>query len=255
MKNQIKTFVQTLANKKYNKILFLTCSSRSAFHSKPDNEGRSTGEVAKSTYFAYRVKQALENFDSQKQVTLLEIPNLKIYPCEGNVSSIQSKGCGVKQASLKDQFKNPSGYHRCWASINNPDDELWKVTKPLFESDIVVFYSSIRWGQTCSEHQKLIERLTWIENRSTQLGESSIKLPEAGIVVVGQNYNGPEVFNNQKKVLNFFGFPINNSLCIQWQASQDENDESYESYIEGIDQWEQQFGCNLFSSNQGVLKS
>ena len=253
MKKQVKNFIQTLADNNLNKILFLTCSSRSPIHSKPDEQGRSTGELPKSTYFAYRAKQALENYDANKQVQLIEVPNLKIYPCEGNVSSLQSKGCGVKEALLKDKSKNPSGYHRCWASLNNPDDELWKITKPLFESDVVVFFSSIRWGQTCSEHQKLIERLTWIENRWTQLGEDKIKLPQAGIVVLGQNYNGAEAFDNQKRVLDFYGFPVNEQLCVQWQASQDQYDENYQSYLDGIQDWEQEFGCNQYSTNQGDL--
>jgi hypothetical protein len=44
---------------------------------------------------------------------------------------------GLKKLYLKDKEKNPSGYHRCWASIHNEDDELWKISKELFESDCV----------------------------------------------------------------------------------------------------------------------
>lgn len=253
MKSKVKQFVQSLAGKKYKRILFLTCSTRALLHSRPDTADRSTAELPKSTYFAYQVKQVLEKFDPSKQIELIEVPHLKIYPCEGNVSSLKSKGCGVPEALLKDKEKNPSGLHRCWASVNHDDDELWKITKALFDCDAVVFFTSVRWGQTCSEHQKLVERLTWIENRATQLGEEPIKLPDSGIVVVGQNYNGVEVLKNQIKVQKFFGFPVEYNLCLQWQASTDETDERYESYLQGIENWEKHFGCLDYSSNEGEL--
>jgi multimeric flavodoxin WrbA len=53
--------------------------------------------------------------------------------------------------------------------MNHKDDELWKISKPLFEADVVIFFSSIRWGQTNSYYQKIIERLTWLENRHSTL--------------------------------------------------------------------------------------
>ena len=251
MLEAIKQFVEKLKSSNYKKILFLTTSNRAGFHAKPDKEGHSKGEMSKSTYFAYKVKNLLEQ--QGKEVILLEIPHLKIYPCEGNVSGLKSKGCGVKEALLKDREKNPSGLHRCWASLNNKDDELWKVSKELFEADAVVFFASVRWGQANSEYQKLIERLTWIENRWSQLKEETIRLPDAGIVVLGQNYNVANVLDNQLKVLQFFKFPTPKELALGWQASSDSKDEDYDSYLKGIDDWMKDFGCNLYEKKEGEL--
>lgn len=244
----LKTFYESLTN--YKKILFLTCSNRGDFHAQPAGE-MSTGEMAKSTYFAYHLEDALKKYYPEKEVNLIEVPHLKIYACEGNVSSVKSKGCGVKEALLKDSSKNPSGYHRCWASINNKDDELWVITKELFEADCVIFFGSIRWGQTNAIHQNLIERLTWIENRHTQLGEEKIKLPDAGVVLFGQNYNGMNALENQLKVFEFFGFNAPRGLSFNWQASSDEWNESAEAYAAAVIAFERMFDCHDYFSNRG----
>jgi len=251
MLEDIKLFVQKLASPGYKKILFLTTSNRADFHAKPNNQKQSKGEMSKSTYFAYKIKEVLEK--AGKEVVLLEIPHLKIYPCEGNVSGLLSKGCGVKEALLKDDKKNPTGFHRCWASLNHKDDELWKVSKEIFSSDALVFFTSVRWGQTNSIHQKLIERLTWIENRWSQLQEPAIKLPDAGMVILGQNYNVKSVLENQLKVLEFFKFPHPKELSLGWQASEDSKDENYASYLKGIDDWMKDFGTNLYKEREGIL--
>ncbi len=216
-----KKFNETIKYLKTKKrILFLTTSNRW--------EGQN--ELPKSTQLAFLMKKKLG-----KKVTLIEVPKLKIYPCEGNVSTEKGNNCGVKESVLKDKFKNPSGCHRCWASINNRDDELWKISKPLLESDCVVFFASVRWGQTNSIYQKLIERLDWIENRHTTLEEKSItKNMDAGIIIVGQNWNGKNVLKTQKKVLYWFGFKIPKELSWNWQFTKDYNDESEETYKLGV---------------------
>ena len=91
----------------------------------------------------------------------------------------------MKNAVMQDKEKNPSGYHRCRVNINQADDELRKVSKALFESEVVVFFTSVRRGQTNASYQKLIERLTRIENRHSTLGEDNIiQNIEAGIIVI-----------------------------------------------------------------------
>ena len=182
-------------------------------------------EAPKSTQLANYVKSNLKNS------SILDISKLHIDICEGNVSTNLGNRCGLKDAALKDKDKNPTGNHRCWASLNNANDELWKVSKPLFESDAVVFFTSIRWGQTNSLYQKLIERLCWIENRHSTLGEDNIvKNIEAGMIAIGQNWNGEVVVETQKKVLAFYGFKIPEKLSWNWQYTQDALDESQESY-------------------------
>lgn len=209
----------TVAHLKTRKrVLLLTTSNRWS--------GEKGGEMPKSTKLAYAVARLVG-----PTATVIEIPKLKIYPCEGNVSTERGNTCGEKAARLKDDAKNPSGQHRCWASINNPDDELWKVSKELLASDAVVFFGSVRWGQMNSFYQKLIERLTWLENRHETLQEDNIIGGiDAGIIAVGQNWRGADVIDVQKDVLDFFGFNVIPDLCWNWQFTTNVEDESQESY-------------------------
>lgn len=217
-KKLVKT-VEFLNTKK--KVLFLTTSNRGEWVVK------NLKEEPKSTILA----KAIQTYLGKNKCTLIEVPKLKIYPCEGNVSNMEGNGCGIKKAILKNKQKNPSGNHRCWRNINNPDDELWKISKELFESDCVLFFGSVRWGQMNSEYQKLIERLTWLENRHTTLNESNIlKDISCGIINVGQNWRGDEVNDVQKQVLKFFGFDVRDILCWNWQYTQDYKDETNKSY-------------------------
>lgn len=207
--------------RKKQKILFLTTSNRwSGDQEKP-----------KSTLLAEKLAAAV----GKERVSIINVPALKIYHCEGNISRAKGNNCGVKSAILQDFTKNPSGFHRCWASINNKDDELWKISRPLFESDCVVFFGSVRWGQMNAYYQTLIERLSWIENnRSTLKQGNMVENIDAGIIIVGQNWRGREVLSTQKKVLQFYGFNVVNSLCWKWQYTQDAADESAASYQDAI---------------------
>ncbi len=212
-----------LATKK--KILFLTTSNRWI----------ENGEKPKSTQLAEKIATVI----GRERVVVLDVSSLKIYHCEGNISTSKGNNCGIKQVTLQDKEKNPSGMHRCWASINNSDDELWKVSKALFESDCVVFFGSVRWGQMNAYYQKLIERLSWIENRHSTLGEDNIvQKIDAGIIIVGQNWYGKGVLATQKKVLQFYGFHVIDSLCWNWQFTHDEKDESKSSYTAASQKFE-----------------
>lgn len=202
---------------KKNKILLVTTSNR----------WDGSDDIPKSTQLARYIEQQVTG-----KCTLIDCSKLNIYDCEGNVSdSIKGNHCGTKEAALKDKSKNPSGCHRCWASINHEDDELWKITKPLLESDAVIFFGSVRWGQTNAVYQRLLERLTWLENRHSSFSESNIlKNIEAGIILIGQNWNGEQVIETQKQVLKFFGFKVPTTLSWNWQYTKNAKDESLESY-------------------------
>lgn len=213
-------FQKTLEHlKEKKKILLLTTSNRW--------QGEEGGEMPKSTALAYKIAELLP----PSIVTVIEVPKLKIYPCEGNVSTVRGNTCGFQKALLKNPDKNPSGFHRCWATLNNSDDELWKISKELFNSDCVIFLGSIRWGQLNSHYQKLIERLTWIENRHSTLNEDNIvKNIDAGIITLGQNWHGQEAMETQKKVLEYYGFNIVDDLSWHWQFTDNTDDEKEASY-------------------------
>ncbi len=226
--SQIKQNIDNTINflEKKNKVLFLTTSNRWE---------KAADDIPKSTQLAYHIQELL----GMKKVEIIDVSKLNIYVCEGNVSSANGNSCGVKDSLLKNSDKNPSGYHRCWCSINNKDDELWKVSKSLFESDCVVFFGSVRWGQTNSIYQKLIERLCWIENRHTTLRESNIvKDIDAGIVLTGQNWNGSNVIDTQKQVLKFYGFNVVDNISWNWQYTNNANDETKDSYKKAISEFQ-----------------
>ncbi len=214
---------------KKNSILFLTTSNRWS--------GEQGGEVPKSTQLAKRMFELV----GTGKVQVIDVTKLVLYPCEGNVSTQRGNTCGLKDALLKDAAKNPSGLHRCWASLNNADDELWKISKALLQSDAVVFFGSVRWGQMNSYYQRLLERLTWLENRHSTLGEDNvIKNISAGLIAVGHNWNEKDVLKTQKNVLTFFGFDVRPELMWEWHYTT-VHDESSASYSEAAKQFSETF--------------
>jgi len=219
--------------RKYKKVLLLTCSNR--------GQEVSETQLPKSSILAKIIHQNLEDSD------LLDVTKLKIYPCEGNVSRMEGNVCGVKEALLEDEEKNPSGYHRCWASIHNPDDELWMVSKKLFESDCVVFFASVRWGSANMFYQKLIERLNWINNRYIPYGEPNIiKDTGSGFIIVGQHQYGEEIVKLQYDNHDYYGFKTNKKLYWNWNAEDIEyDDETLEGYIESYPEFLEEFKINL----------
>jgi multimeric flavodoxin WrbA len=60
---------------------------------------------------------------------------------------------------------------------------MYKVANLILESDIIIFFGSIRWGKMNAIYAELIERLTWLENRHATLGESNLlKDKEVGVM-------------------------------------------------------------------------
>jgi multimeric flavodoxin WrbA len=195
------------------KILFLTTSNR----------WKGEKELPKSSVIAHELAKQL------KSVEIINVSKLKIFPCEGNVSNKEGNGCGVKAAMLKSN--NPDKFIRCWASINNPTDEMHKVANAIYDADIIIFFGSIRWGKMNAIYTQLVERLTWLENRHTTLGESNLlKDKETGVVAIGQNWNGKEAVKLEKEVLGFFGFKTPDVLSFNWQYLQNANDETQSGY-------------------------
>ena len=201
---------------KGKRVLLLTTSTRWS----------GSKETAKSSQLAQMV--AAELGDSY---SIMDVSKMHIYQCEGNVSGDNGNTCGLKESALKDSDKNPTGNHCCWASINHEDDELWKISKELFEVDAVIFFGSIRWGSVNAVYQKLIERLNWLENRHTTLGEENLlKGKMAGIVLTGHNWNVGSELVKQKQVLSFYGFEVPNDMSFYWQWTSDSIDETPKGY-------------------------
>jgi len=225
--SNLQKTIKYLENEK--QVLLITTSTR------PPS---SKDDIPKSTQLARFIQSQV----GPNKCKIIDAASLNILPCTGNVSSAEGNQCGLKGALLKDKEKNPSGYHRCWVSWKHKDDELWKISKELFESSCVIFFGPIRWGQMNGIYQKLIERLNWIENRKTSLQEGNIvKDIKAGIITVGHNWRGKEVVDTQKEVFKFFGFKVPNELSWYWQYSENENLETLESYKKDIKAFEKSF--------------
>lgn len=211
-----------------DKILFLLTSNRWEGHK---------DDTPKSSKLAYLLQERL----GPNKVTIIDVSKLKIYECEGNVSSKTGNHCGIKEALLKNG-KDKTGQLRCWASFNNKDDELYKVVNDLLNSDAVVFFGSIRWGKMNAVYAKLVERLTWLENRHTTLGESNIvKDIDVGVISVGHNWNGDEAIKHEKEVLGFFGFKTPKELFWSYQWTQDKLDETKSGYNKDMKDFQKTF--------------
>ena len=219
------------------KVLFVTTSTRSDFVA-------SKGESPKSSQLAFHLQKILQK--KEIQVEIIDCSKLKIYNCLGCTSELMGNQCGVKKSKVKDKTKNPTGNLRCWASHDYEDDELWKLVNPLYESDAIVFFGSQRWGNVNAIYQKIIERLNWIENMHTALGEpSTIKKKKAGLVLLGQNWSVAESVQFQQRVLNFFGFETPSELFIGWQFTRDSKDENLKSYEQAPVTFEKSWNMDL----------
>jgi len=222
--DKLKRLYNYLKKNDDKKILFLTTSNRW--------EGEK--ELPKSSIIAEELKKKLKNSE------IINVSKLKIFPCEGNVSSHEGNKCGVKEAMLKSN--NPEKFIRCWASINNKTDEMHKVANAIYDADIIIFFGSIRWGKMNAIYTQLIERLTWLENRHTTLGESNLlKDKEAGVVAIGHNWNGEVAVKTEKEVLTFFVFKTPSQLTFNWQFTKDVNDESQKGYKAEYDKFLKDF--------------
>ena len=108
---------------------------------------------------------------------------------------------------------------------------MYVVANKIYESDIIVFFGSIRWGKMNAVYTQLIERLTWLENRHTTLGESNLlKDKEVGIVAMGHNWNGQDAVELEKEVLKYFGFQTPKELSFNRQWTTDPTDETLKGY-------------------------
>ena len=239
MDNLKKLYIYLNKNQK-KKILFLTTSNR----------WEGDKELPKSSIIADELIKKL----GSDRIELINVAKLKIFPCEGNVSTKRGNTCGLKDAKLDDDKKNPTGHIRCWASLNNKSDEMYKVANAIFDADIVIFFGSIRWGKMNAIYGELVERLTWLENRHNTLGESNLlKNKEVGVIAVGHNWNGEEAVKLEKQVLGFFGFKTPDVLSFNWQWTKDKFDESKKGYLQEFGDFLKEFDF-VESLQESIIK-
>ena len=64
---------------------------------------------------------------------------------------------------------------------------------------------------------------------------------DAGLILIGQNWNGKDVVDTQQKVLEFFGFKTPKEMFWNWQYTQNASLETKESYKKAYTTFEKQF--------------
>ena len=97
----LKKLEKTISElQKLDKVLLLTCSNR--YNWDPNNI-----DIPKSTILAMIINEYL----NEKSV-LIDVPELNIVPCEGNVSRKDGNSCGVMKAKLKDKDKKTDKFNR-----------------------------------------------------------------------------------------------------------------------------------------------
>jgi multimeric flavodoxin WrbA len=240
----IYPFLTTLSAGK--RVLFVTTSNRGEYIS-------SKGEKPKSTRLAEHFKSLLE--DRDVEVSIIDASKLRIHECLGCVSELKGNMCGSPEAKLKDEKKNPHGHLKCWASVEFKDDELWKIANEIYESDAIIFFGSVRWGNPNSIYQKLIERLDWIESaHTTYEGPNTVKNKKAGMILIGQNWRVQESLEVQYHVLNFFGFETPEELFLGWQFTRDTSDEEQKSYQESANSFELAWGMEIPDKEETIKK-
>jgi multimeric flavodoxin WrbA len=240
----IYPFLSSLSDAK--RVLFVTTSNRGEYIS-------SKGEKPKSTRLAEHFKKLLE--EREVEVVLMDASKLKIHNCLGCVSELKGNMCGSPESKLKDDKKNPHGHLKCWASLDYKDDELWKIANEIYESDVIIFFASNRWGNPNAIYQKLIERLDWIESsHTTYNGPNTIKGKKAGMILIGQNWRVQESLEVQYHVLNFFGFDTPEELFMGWQFTRDTMDEEQKSYQESSNTFEQAWGTDIPNKEETIKK-
>jgi multimeric flavodoxin WrbA len=140
------------------------------------------------------------------ETTLLRLPALKLYDCEGNYS------------------EDPSYCtYPCQSSLRYEDDQMQTVYDAVLAADILLLATPIRWNNHSALVQRFVERMNAIENQATWFGNRLIRNKVAGLIIIGHVDGVQHVAGN---LLNFFawlGFHIPEAPIASWVGENDED--------------------------------
>jgi len=123
-----------------------------------------------------------------------------------------------------------SGPYRCWAhwySVQDPDkyggvDEMPVLYDNIAWADLVLFATSARWGTHSALLQKIIERMTVLENLSSTYGEPNpLAGKKAGVIVTGHQWLTQRIAMHLLDVFSFMGFKAERGYQFVWQRTFD----------------------------------
>jgi len=127
-----------------------------------------------------------------------------------------------------------SGPYRCWAhkhASEEPEkyggrDEMPAIYDALSWADVVVWATSVRWGNHTALLQTIIERMNTLENRHSVYGEDNpLWGKRCGVVVTGQHWKSQEVASRLQEVFGLFGFDVSPHSVLSWQHVPDMDEE------------------------------
>lgn len=96
-------------------------------------------------------------------------------------------------------------------------DDFDLVLKKIAESEIIIFATSIHWGQPSSIMQKVIERLNQIDDEYLETGKASVlKHKVAGMVITGHEDGAQNVIETLANALIWYGFVIPPESVTYW---------------------------------------
>lgn len=122
-----------------------------------------------------------------------------------------------------------AGKYRCWAhklSHDTPSeyggkDQMGSLYDAYDWADIVIFGTSVRWESHSAILQKIIERMTTLQNRDVVYGERNpLQDKRCGVVVTGHNSMAQNVAAHLLRVFEWLGFTTNIFYQIVWQNTQ-----------------------------------
>lgn len=122
-----------------------------------------------------------------------------------------------------------AGRYRCWAhklSHENPDayggaDQMGVLYDGFRWADVVVFATSVRWESHSALLQKIIERMTTLQNRATVYGEPNpLSTKRCGVLVTGHNAKAQSVASHLIEVFQWLGFESCFFYQMVWQFTE-----------------------------------
>jgi len=121
-----------------------------------------------------------------------------------------------------------AGKYRCWAHKLSHDDPLKYGGRDqmgaLYDTfdwaEIVIFGTSVRWQSHSAILQKIIERMTTLQNRNVVYCEANpLSGKRCGVVVTGHNSMAQNVAAHLLRVFEWLGFNTHIYNQIVWQPS------------------------------------
>jgi multimeric flavodoxin WrbA len=129
-------------------------------------------------------------------------------------------GCGTKFIRIK----NPAFCtYPCQSTLKYEDDQMQVVYDAIFEADILILATPIRWNNHSALVQKFVERMNAIENQYAWYGIRMIRNKVAGLIIIGHVDGVQHVAGNLLNFFSWLGFHIPEDAIASWVGENDED--------------------------------